>query len=292
VTYRNTPQGFKRFLRDERVHNALIVVEFTGGYEKALTKFLIEKNLCVHRVDPKRAHHFHRSLRLKGKTDKIDAKALARYAYERHQDLIPEKSLTPEQEHLKELQARLEDLVSMRTKECNRRQSPSRTQVRKSCDSVIRFLEKEIAKINEKIEKLIDGTPELKEKKQILQTIDGIGEKVAHAVLSCLPELGKIDHKRITSLCGLAPHPKESGDYRGKRFIAKGGRSLKPFLFLAAMAARRCKNSVFYEFFHRLREKGKEKKVSLIALSRKILVIANAKIRDYEKGKQGLQVCP
>jgi transposase len=279
--YQNNLKGFKKFLKDNRLDKTLVVMEFTGGYEKALGNFLMDQAICIYKVDPKKAHHFHKSLRLKGKTDKIDAKSLARYAYERQSEIIPETPLSKSQERLKELQARREDLISMQTREKNRKLSPTRVNVQKSCDRILKALEKEIERIDQEIKGVIDKDQELREKKEVLQTIDGVGEKVAHALLACLPELGQRESKQIASLCGLAPHPKDSGEYRGKRCIAKGGRSLKSLIFMAAMAASRHKTGILSEFYNRLVKKGKEKKVSMVAVARKIVVIANARIRDY-----------
>ena len=281
--YQNNLKGFKKFLKDNRLDKTLVIMEFTGGYEKALGNFLMDQAIFIHKVDPKKAHHFHKSLRLKGKTDKIDAKSLARYAYERQSEIIPETLLSKSQERLKELQARREDLISMQTREKNRKLSPARANVQKSCDRILKALEKEITRIDQEIKGVIDKDQELREKKEVLQTIDGVGEKVAHALLACLPELGQRESKQIASLCGLAPHPKDSGEYRGKRCIAKGGRSLKSLIFMAAMAASRHKTGVLSEFYNRLVKKGKEKKVSRVAVARKIVVIANARIRDYDR---------
>lgn len=279
--YQNNLKGFKKFLKDNSLDKTLVVMEFTGGYEKAFGQFLMENNIFIHKVDPKKAHHFHKSLRLKGKTDKIDAKSLARYAYERQSEIIPETRLSKSQERLKELQARREDLVGMQTREKNRKLSPARANVQKSCDRILKALEKEIERIDQEIKDVIDKDQELREKKEVLQTIDGVGEKVAHALLACLPELGQRESKQIASLCGLAPHPKDSGEYRGKRCIAKGGRSLKSLIFMAAMAASRHKTGILSEFYNRLIKNGKEKKVSMVAVARKIVVIANARIREY-----------
>ena len=285
TSYQNNLKGFKKFMRDNTLDQALVVMEFTGGYEKALGAFLMDQNICLHKVDPQKAHHFHKSLRVKGKTDKIDAQSLARYAYERQRDIIPETRLSLSQERLKELQARREDLVGMQTREKNRKASPSRPNVQKSCDRILKALEKEIERIDREIKGVVEKDQELREKKEILQTIDGVGEKVAHALLACVPELGYRENKKIASLCGLAPHPKDSGAYRGKRCIAKGGRSLKSLIFMAAMAARRHKAGVLSEFYKRLVKKGKEKKVSILAVARKIVVIANARIREYYRGE-------
>jgi transposase len=279
--YQNNLKGFKKFLKDNSLDKTLVVMEFTGGYEKAFGQFLMENNIFIHKVDPKKAHHFHKSLRLKGKTDKIDAKSLARYAYERQSEIIPETRLSKSQERLKELQARREDLVGMQTREKNRKLSPARANVQKSCDRILKTLEKEITRIDQEIKDVIDKDQELREKKEVLQTIDGVGEKMAHALLACLPELGQRESKQIASLCGLAPHPKDSGEYRGKRCIAKGGRSLKSLIFMAAMAASRHKTGILSEFYNRLIKNGKEKKVSMVAVARKIVVIANARIREY-----------
>lgn len=116
-------------------------------------------------------------------------------------------------------------------------------------------------------------------KKETLKTISGIGDHSASQLLILLPELGTLNRKQIASLTGLAPRSNDSGTYRGYRSIINGGDNVKPILFMIAMAARRSKSS-FKIFYEKLICRGKEKMVALTALMRKIIVIANAKIRD------------
>ena len=95
-----------------------------------------------------------------------------------------------------------------------------------------------------------------------------------------LPELGKINRKEIASLAGLAPHPNESGKKVGHRYTRGGRTDIKPVLFLAAMTAARSKSNLG-DFYKKLVDAGKKKMVALTALMRKILVIANVRIRDH-----------
>ena len=127
---------------------------------------------------------------------------------------------------------------------------------------------------------MIKENSELKSKKNILKSIPGIGEVVANELLASLPELGCVNRKQIASLVGLAPRANDSGKFRGYRSKGYGRSLVKPLLFLSAMAARNS-NSSLKAFYDNLIVKGKKKMVGLIALSRKIIVIANAKLRNF-----------
>ncbi|STX58528.1 Transposase, IS116/IS110/IS902 [Legionella israelensis] len=123
----------------------------------------------------------------------------------------------------------------------------------------------------------------LREKKAILKTIPGIGDIIANELLVLLPELGSLTRRKIASLAGLAPKANDSGQFSGYRCIGYGRCGIKPILFLAAMAARNS-NSSLKSFYNQLISSGKKKMVALTALMRKIIVIANARIRDFNSG--------
>ena len=130
-----------------------------------------------------------------------------------------------------------------------------------------------------RIKEIVNKDELLRCKQKELKNIAGIGDTVSSALLSYIPELGGLNRKQIASLAGVAPHPNESGTKQGYRFVRGGRSQVKRMLFIAALTATRSKGHLG-AFYQRLVEKGKKKMVALVALMRKIVVIANAKIRD------------
>lgn len=279
-TYSNNINGFEEFfLSNEAVlKNGLIVLETTGGYEIDLIYYLQARQCFIHRANTRKVKHFIRSFGRLAKTDAIDAQALAQYGYER-QATLELFQVNSQQKLLKLVQRRLE-LKQMLVQEKNRRQAPDQKELRKSFDTIINVIEVEIEVIEKEIDQLFKADSFLETKKKIIKEIKGIGDVIACELIALLPELGKINRRKIASLAGLAPHPNESGKKIGYR-STRGGRSeIKPILFMAAMTAARSKSSLG-EFYTRLVKAGKKKMVALTALMRKILIIANAKMRDF-----------
>lgn len=212
------------------------------------------------------------------KTDAVDAFGLALYGYERHSklDLFKEN---PHKKLLKLVQRR-NDLKTMLVQEKNRLKAPDQEDFRKSFQTIIKALEAEMKKIDMDIEQLCREHVYFDDLRKVLKTIKGIGDIVATYLIALLPELGTIDRKKIASLAGLAPYANESGKKKGYRSTKGGREDIKPILFLAAMTAARSKSKLG-EFYNKLINSGKKKMVALTALMRKILVIANAKVRDH-----------
>ena len=151
--------------------------------------------------------------------------------------------------------------------------------IKDSHNSVIKVIANQIDSITLKINAMITESPILASKKKELKTIAGIGDIVANELLALLPELGRLNRRQIANLTGLAPKANDSGKFSGYRPTGHGRSLVKPLLFLAAMAARNS-NSSFKIFYQDLINRGKKKMVALTALMRKIIVIANAKLRD------------
>lgn len=169
----------------------------------------------------------------------------------------------------------------MLTAEKNRLQSPSASLVRPSVIKMIDLLQTEIQEIPQQIQSLIDSIPVLKEPHTRLKTIPGIGPVIAAQLLVLMPELGHLSRREVASLAGLAPIANDSGRKNAYRRTGYGRQGIKPLLFLAAMAARNTKNSCLRLFYDRLISNGNPKMVPLTALARKILTIANAKIKSH-----------
>lgn len=284
VSFLNSKEGFKKFFKNYKAElsKALVVLETTGGYETLFLDALLDKNIAVHRANTRHVKSFIRSWGTLGKSDVLDAQALALYGYERHERLPLFQKQSPELVKLMALTQRRQDITHMLVQEKNRRQSPQITSfLLESCKKVIQTLEAQIKSIDQEIEKLIQSNVLWKQKKEVLETIPGIGPVISRTLLALAPELGHINRRQIASLAGVAPHPFESGQKIGYRRTKGGRQQLRSTLFIAAMAAR-CSNSPLKAFYEKLIAKGKKKMVALTALMRKILTIANAKLKEVE----------
>jgi transposase len=163
--------------------------------------------------------------------------------------------------------------------EKQREQRATNRHVRKSLGRLIRALEKEINSVDDEIDGMLRNSPVWREKEDLLASVPGVGRITVRTLLAELPELGTLDRRQVASLNGLAPFTRQSGEWRGRSFIAGGRSSVRSVLFMAAMAAKRF-NPTLRRFYERLVAAGKAKMVALIAVARKLLTILNAILRD------------
>lgn len=278
--YDNDSSGIKSFIKDYQKYlsQGLCILETTGGYEMRLVLTLCEAGYSVHRANTRKVKHFIRSLGNSAKTDKLDSKALALYGYERGARL---ECFTPQSQQalaLYELVQRRQDLKRLLVAEKNRLKAPRANLVQESCRVMIETINQQVLLITAQINALIEQDPGLKAKKEILKSIPGIGDITANELLVLLPELGTLSRRQIASLAGVAPMANDSGTFKGYRATGHGRSDIKPILFMAAMAARNS-NSSLKSFYNRLIEAGKKKMVALTAVMRKIIVIANARLK-------------
>lgn len=281
--FTNDEEGHKAFCKhyEGLKDKTFVTLEMTGYYELECAKYLINKGFCVHRAHGYQIKNYIKSLGIKSKTDSSDAKALALYGKERHRNLVLFKCPTKEEEELRALIARRTELVTMRTQEKNRLQAPGNSVIKKSFKDLIKHFTGLINDIENQIDILFKQNQELTEKAKIAEEISGIGKIVSKALIAGLPELGKVDRKILASLVGVAPFAKDSGEYSGYRSTGRGRVEVKKALYIAALTAARSKSDLG-EFYKNLVARGKKK---MVALMRKILVILNARIRDYYKLK-------
>jgi len=278
----NNLEGFEMLLENYPIitNNCLVVLETTGGYEKELILFLIANNIKVHRANTRIVKHFIKSTGKLGKSDSIDAIGLARYGFERQTSLECYKPNDDRLQRLVKYTLRKQDLKKLLVAEKNRYQAPDQEFTKDSYLRTIEFLEGEIKLVEALMKDTIKDCEYLTEAKNLLiSEVAGLGEATATSLLALVPELGTIDRKQIASLTGVAPHPYESGQKIGYRRTYGGRQDIKPILFMSAMTAARS-NGKLGIFYRDLVEKGKKKMVALMAVMRKIIVIANAKIRD------------
>lgn len=257
---------------------AAIAVEATGGFEGMVVAALGAAGLPVVVVNPKQVHNYAKALGLNAKTDPLDASVIARFA----EAVKPEIRPLPDKEtvFLAELLARRRQIVQMITAEKNRAfRVAANTGLQKSIGRVIDALERELARLDDDIDRTVKGSPLWRENEDLLASVPGIGKLIARTLLAEMPELGHITGKQAAALAGLAPWTRQSGQWRGKAFIGGGRAVCRSMLFLAAMVAAR-HNPDLKAFSLRLLNAGKSKKTVLIAVARKLLTILNAILRD------------
>lgn len=279
--YQNSAAGITQFVEDHRdiLPNSLCVLETTGGYELEALYSLIAQGFKVHRADTRKVKSFIRSFGTSAKTDALDAKALAAYGQERWQKLALFQPQSQESIELFQLVQRRHDLKTTLVAEKNRLQAPSTKLITDTIVTILHALETQLEIVTDKIEFVIANNAQLKRKRDVLKTIPGIGNIVAFELLILLPELGTLCRRKIAALAGVAPRANDSGKFSGYRRTGYGRQGIKPILFLAAMAARNSHSSL-RAFYETLIKRGKKKMVALTAVMRKILVIANAKIKE------------
>ena len=186
--------------------------------------------------------------------------------------------------------ARRRQILQMLTAERNREQrAPSRKTAR-SCQRLIKALERELAELDAEIDTAVRGSPAWREKQDLLLSVPGVGPVASRTLLAELPELGRLDRRRIAALCGLAPWTRQSGQWRGRSFIGGGRRGVRTALYMAALVASR-HNPLLRDFYQRLIGKGKPRLAALLAVARKLLVMLNALLRDGVKWDPAKHAC-
>lgn len=259
---------FGFFAGCERADRTLVVLENTGGYEQECVRVLKDLGFKVHRTNNNRFKNWIKFKGLIAKTDKIDAKMLARYGQENHDLTFYVDEKNEKETQCLQLFNYLNALKRTRATEKNRLQSPGFRAVTDKISKIIADLSTMIDQIERELFEYLSENSELNNKVNLLQSYCGIGAKTATSLIFLLPELGKISSRKICALSGLAPYNRDSGTIRGYRTTKGNGRiKIKQTLFTGALAAIRF-NPLIREFFNNLISRGKKR------------IVANAIIRD------------
>jgi transposase len=273
----NTEAGIAELVKQlQELEPELIVVEATGGYQRAVVDGLFRAGLAVAVVNPSRVRQFARAYGLLAKTDKLDAQILAVFG-ERVKPRLYEGKDEKERE-LSGLLVRRRQLEEMLKAEKNRLRTiqPS---LQGSVERIIACLQSEKKAVEEQIHQHRAKQKLWQTGRQILESAPGVGMVTSATLLADLPELGKMDGKKIAALVGVAPMNHDSGKKRGYR-KTKGGRAdVRSVLYMATLVACRY-NPLIKRQYENLLKRGKEKKVAITACMRKFLVILNAMLRD------------
>jgi transposase len=255
----------------------LIVLEATGGFQRAVVAALAAAALPVVVVNPRQARDFAKATGQVAKTDALDARALAHCA-----DAIrPTPRPIPEAqtEERRARLARRRQRIAMRTAEPNRLGSaPRRLQADIEAHST--WLDTRLAALDDDLDTTLRTSPVWREQEELLRSVPGIGPVCARTLVLDLPELGTLTRQRLAALVGVAPFHRDSGTMRGTRSVWGGRAHVRTTLYMSTLVAVRY-NPVLKRFYERLCAAGKAKKVALTACMRKLLTILNAMVKHH-----------
>ena len=259
---------------------ALVVMEASGGCERAAFVLLWELKIACARVNARHVRCFAEAMGFLEKTDRIDASIIAHYAAVKA--IAPTPPPSAAQSRLSALVARLRQVTGDITIQKQRRHAVDDAESRDSLDEVIALLTRQSRRLEGEIASLIDDDPLWASLDKAFRTVKGVASRTVARLMAELPEIGCLTNKAVAKLAGLAPIANDSGRRRGHRPVRGGRQGPRGILFLVAQIAAKY-DPHLEKFQQRLKAAGKPKMVIRIALARKLLVILNAKARDARK---------
>ena len=274
IRFDNIAKGIAKILKYLKEQDTTMAVcESTGGYERLLVSSLPKTELAVQVAHPIRVRAFARACGYEAKTNPKDAQVLSRYG-----QVLPDANqadLEPEREELRDLLRRRRQLVDQRVQEMGRLDKGVSSAIVKSTKRHIAWLERDIARLDQEYQAKLQSNVSLAQLASLYRTVPGIGQLTAAILVAHLPELGHWDSMALTSLVGLAPWSRDSGQKRGQRAIRGGRGVVRRALYLCSWSAIRA-NGELRRFYQNLRQCRKPGKVALVAVMRKLLVLLNA----------------
>lgn len=272
----NARPGFTALARKYQGQSVVFAAEASGGYERGLLRELGAVGFSVRLLDPRKVRLFARASGRLAKTDRLDARAIAAFA-----QAIPgePQAINPAQEALAELATYRRQLIAEQTLVANQAEGLRDPELLRVTRRRLAMLKTQIVRLDLRLAEAIQASETLREKSRLLLSIPGVGPVLCSALLAFLPELGQISRHQVAALVGVAPFDNQSGKTDRPRRIQGGRTALRTVLFTAALAATRC-NKTLAAFYDRLRAAGKKPKVAIVAVMRKLVVLANALLRD------------
>lgn len=278
----NSNEGIQKLLDILSIHTVTrVACESSGGYENLLLDLCRRAHYNVWQIDPKRIKAFIISEDIKAKTDKIDAKMIALFAAQKEPKYVKQE-ISSNHYKLRALVQRKIDLVSMASMEKKRLVGPTGLYCKENIKLILRIFDEHINALDAEIQKIIAEDYDMSNRKEILESVPGIGSATAASLIAYMPELGKIENKQAAALIGVAPYTKQSGTYQGNEMIGGGRFAPRCALYMAALAACRY-NPVMKIFYNRLRGSGKKPKVAVVAVMNKLIVTVNAMCKKNTK---------
>jgi len=276
-TTARTGAGLEQLVSDLRaLAPELIVLEATGGFEVTVAAALASAGLPLAVVNPRQIRDFARALGRLAKTDALDAEVIACFA-ERIRPQ-PRPLADADSQSLAELLARRRQVVEMIGMERNRQQQARNRRVQRMLKATLTTLTAQLAELDRDIDDTIKRSSVWRAADALLTSVPGVGDVTSHTLIADLPELGRLDRRRLAALVGLAPINRDSGQMRGRRTTAGGRSNVRTVLYMATLSAIRF-NPVISRHYNALVERGRPKKVALVACMRRLLGILNAILR-------------
>lgn len=270
-------RGLEQLVNDLRsLAPALIVIEATGGFEIAVAAALASAALPLAVVNPRQIRDFARATGRLAKTDILDAQIIALFAERIRPE--PRPLADADSQSLAELIARRRQVVEMLGMETNRLRQARNPRVQHMVKASLKTLKAQLAELDRDIDDSIKRSPIWHAADDLLTSVPGVGNVTARTLIADLPELGRLDRRRLAALVGVAPINRDSGQMRGKRTIAGGRTDVRTALYMATLSAIRW-NPIISNHYRALVGRGRPKKVALIACMRRLLGILNAMMR-------------
>jgi transposase len=275
---KNTPAGHRKLVEHlaklhDMPHEIRVVLESTGGLELPVAIALEEAGMQQAIIKPERARHYAKAHGQLAKNDAIDAHILALFAREIPLTITPLP--TKELRHFRDLLDRRQQLLDMQVMEKNRLDSTHLKEAKDSLKRHLGWIKSELADVDKQLDERIAANPQWTELDRLLQSIPGLGPQASRVLIGRLPELGKVNHKVIANLVGVAPIANDSGKTEGPRHISGGRWQVRNVLYMCALSASK-HNPVARDLYRRLVTRGKSGTSALIAVAHKLLTIANA----------------
>lgn len=270
-----TPQdlaALAQFLARHQV--ALVLLEATGRYGHGLCASLHRAGVPVRVENPVRVRHFARSTGTVAKTDRIDARLLARMAAVLEPS--PNVQLTDIRLEMADLAARRDQLVMMRGAEQVRLDpEPANPLIKQQLLDHIQMLDRQIGQIEQRLDDLIASDRQMAATRAAFEAVKGVGGGTVRTLLAAMPEIGHLNRRQAAALAGVAPVTNQSGQRSGTASIGNGRTRIRRALYMAALSAARW-NPHLKAFYQRLTNTGHKPKQALIAVARKLLIHLNS----------------
>lgn len=275
ATFDNSPDGFSDLAEWVKTHatgSVQFCMESTGKYGHALANFLFTQNNKVSIVNPAIIKYFGKSLMLRNKTDDIDAELIAKFCEERNPASWAPKPAN--REALQGLLKRLEQLIKMRTQERNRLESETNNKIITSINNVIEALDKEINDAEDEMKRLIESDETLAKQAKLLSSINGVGDRTIQMVLANFSDIERFSHpKQLCAFMGINPSQSQSGTSLNSSSMSKVGNPFfRKMLYMPTLSAIR-HNPLINQFYNRLVDNGKPKKLAVCASMRKLVFV-------------------
>jgi len=278
ATFANDKDGWWRlvkWLKKHKAKTAHVCIEATGRYGEGVAMYLHQRDYPVSVVNPARIKAYGNSQLQRNKTDQQDAKVIAHFCATQEPTLWEPPS--PEIQELQALSRRLETLKADRTRELNRRQSGLTSEVvLAAIEAHITFLNEQICDIEQQMRNLIDQDPDLRQQRDLLTSIPGIGDITAANFIAEVPNIHRFKTAgQLAAYAGLTPRHHDSGSsiHRRGRLVKIGNVRFRTTFYMPALSAMRY-NPIVRDLVSRLEAKGKNRMTIVGAVMRKLVHLA------------------